>query len=99
MDIVAENGNDHKMVDEGKAGGQIKVNDNDEYEFMIPLNTTTKLKPFVDRYFVKYFRTTKNEMKPEQTVNQYAFLHTNKFIKPFLELILNSLFCILDCLC
>jgi hypothetical protein len=34
---------------------------NEEFEFMMPLNPTNKLKPFVDRYFLKYYRIFKNQ--------------------------------------
>lgn len=54
-------------------------NQGDEYEFMIPLSATTKLRPFVDRYFVKYYQRYPCAFDPNLTCNQYAFLHTNKY--------------------
>mmetsp|Transcript_55438 Transcript_55438/g.63657 ORF Transcript_55438/g.63657 Transcript_55438/m.63657 type:complete len:204 (-) Transcript_55438:77-688(-) len=65
-------------MEEEKAGAPLNMDDKGDYEFLIPLNPTTKLKPFVDRYFVKYYRPIKNDKTPDLCLNQYAFLHTNK---------------------
>ncbi len=73
-----ENTDDKIIMEEEKAGAPLRIEDKDEYEFLIPLNPTTKLKPFVDRYFIKYYRFLKNDAKPDLCLNQYAFLHTNK---------------------
>lgn len=51
-------------------------NDQDEFEFLKPLTNQNKLRNFVDRYFIKYFKVY-NE---ENDIHQYAFLHTNKYI-------------------
>jgi hypothetical protein len=50
----------------------------EEYEFMMPLSATNKLKPFVDRYFIKYYKPFPCSFDSSLNCNQYAFLHTNK---------------------
>ena len=40
-------------------------------EFLIPINTEQQLKPFIDRYFIKYIRQF------EESQNHFAFLHSN----------------------
>jgi len=50
----------------------------DEYEFMMPLDPKTKVKPFVDRYFNKYYKTLTHPKDLQLCCNQYAFVHTNK---------------------
>jgi hypothetical protein len=51
----------------------------EEYEFLIPLNTMNRMKTFVDRYFIRFY---KHIISPEtnENLSQYAFLHTNKWI-------------------
>jgi glycine cleavage system H lipoate-binding protein len=67
----------------------------DEYEFLMPLDPTTKLKPFVDRYFIKYFQTFEHPKFPLFACKQYAFLHTNKLFMIGLakehEILINNL--------
>jgi len=77
--MEVENADEKIIMEEEKVGAPGRVEDKDEFEFLIPLNPLTKLKPFVDRYFIKYYRIFKNDAKPDQCLNQYAFLHTNKY--------------------
>jgi len=58
---------------------QIEIEaDAKEFEFVIPLHSLVKLRPFVDRYFVKYYQTYQSIFNNGFTGNQYAFCHTNK---------------------
>ena len=50
----------------------------EEFESMIPSNTTMKLKPFVDRYFTKYYKDLTHSQDSHVSCNQYAFRHVNK---------------------
>ena len=87
MDIVNEKGSDKIDLEEEKEPApELKIQDNNEYEFMIPLSTTTKLKPFVDRYFVKYYRVITNDAQPGLCLNQYSFMHTNKYSQVLITL-------------
>ena len=49
-----------------------------EFEFLMPIHALVKLRPFVDRYFIKYYQTFESSIKSGLPNNQYAFLHTNK---------------------
>ena len=72
MEIIEEN-------TELKTQDQIEVEaDAKEFEFVIPLHSLVKLRPFVDRYFVKYYQTYQSVFNNGLTNNQYAFCHTNK---------------------
>jgi len=72
MEIIEEN-------TELKNEDQIEVEaDAKEFEFVIPLHSLVKLRPFVDRYFVKYYQTYQSVFNTGLTNNQYAFCHTNK---------------------
>lgn len=46
----------------------------DDYEFLKPLSNQNKLRSFVDRYFLKYYKI----YDESKALHQYAFLHTNK---------------------
>lgn len=48
--------------------------DQEEFEFIKPLSNENKLRPFVDRYFVKYYKIY------DEANHQYAFMHTNKYL-------------------
>ncbi len=65
---IEKEGNNEKAAQQG----------GDEYEFLIPICATTKLMPFVDRYFVKYYKPFPCKFDESLNCNQYAFLHTNK---------------------
>lgn len=52
--------------------------DNDEYEFMIPMTNFQRLRPFVDRYFLKYY--AKGIDSKGRNTDQIVFTHTNKLV-------------------
>ena len=60
MDKEPEQGQDQPKQGEQQAGG-------DDYEFMIPLNSLVKTKPFVDRYFLKHYKIFSHPV--EQNLN------------------------------
>jgi len=49
-----------------------------EFEFLMPLHSLVKLRPFVDRYFLKYYKPFESPFNSGLPNNQYAFMHTNK---------------------
>ena len=49
-----------------------------EFEFLMPIHALVKLRPFVDRYFLKYYKAIDSPLNPGHSNNQYAFMHTNK---------------------
>lgn len=55
--------------------GDIEAQDE---EFTMSANSLIKLKPFVDRYFVKYYKKFDSITTPGLSNNQYAFVHFNK---------------------
>ncbi len=70
MEIIEEN-------TELKNEDQIEV-EADSKEFVIPLHALVKLRPFVDRYFLKYYQTFQSVFNTGLPNHQYAFCHTNK---------------------
>ena len=73
---------DEKEVN--KSDKIITAGGDDEPEFMIPLDSMIKLKPFVDRYFIKYYKNLIHPQYPNMCCNQYAFCHTNKLLPSIL---------------
>lgn len=71
MEIISEN-------IQIKTGDQIETEARDE-EFAMSSNSLVKLKPFVDRYFVKYYKKFDSNNTPGLSNNQYAFVHFNKY--------------------
>jgi hypothetical protein len=68
-----------KMNDLPQGKEREDVEEPEEYEFLIPLNNMNRMKTFVDRYFLRFY---KHLISPEteENLSQYAFLHTNKWI-------------------
>lgn len=70
MEIIEDN-------PELKTEDQIEI-EAKEFEFLMPIHALVKLRPFVDRYFIKYYKAYPSSINSGLTNNQYAFLHTNK---------------------
>jgi hypothetical protein len=74
LDLNEENKDDEEELSQIKLteNGKNQNLDNEEFEFIKPLSNENKLRPFVDRYFIKYYKIF------DDVNHQYAFMHTNK---------------------
>lgn len=57
-----------------KTKENVAKEEEENYEFLIPISNDNKLRTFVDRYFLKHYSI----YSKESSLYQYAFLHTNK---------------------